>query len=158
MGLGYEFLRHVERTRLLVHVLDGSGGMEGRDPLEDFELVDAELLAYSDELAAKPRFAAINKIDLGEARDNLPSLHEALKAAGQRVFDISAVTGEGVPALLTAILERLRDIPRRRSWSRRPATIARTPSNRTTSRIGRSSAFPAPLSGHAARVSNARYA
>jgi GTP-binding protein len=112
VGLGYEFLRHVERTRLLVHVIDGSGGMEGRDPLEDFELVDAELLAYSDELASKPRFAAINKIDLGEARDNLPRLHGALKGRVERVFDISGVTGEGVPALLTAILERLRDIPR----------------------------------------------
>jgi GTP-binding protein len=112
VGLGYEFLRHVERTRLLVHVIDGSGGMEGRDPLEDFELVDAELLAYSDELAAKPRFAAINKIDLGEARDNLPRLHEALMGRVERIFDISGVTGEGVPVLLTAILERLRDIPR----------------------------------------------
>ena len=112
VGLGYEFLRHIERTRLLVHVIDGSGGMEGRDPLEDFELVDAELLAYSDELAAKPRFAAINKIDLAEARDNLPKLHAALAGRVERVFDISGVTGEGVPALLTAILERLRDIPR----------------------------------------------
>jgi GTP-binding protein len=112
VGLGHEFLRHVERTRLLIHVIDGSGGLEGRDPLDDFELVDAELRAYSDELSEKARFLAINKIDLPEARDNLPYLREALEGRVERIFEISGVTGEGVPDLMAAVSERLRDIPR----------------------------------------------
>jgi GTP-binding protein len=116
VGLGHEFLRHVERTRLLVHVIDGSGGLEGRDPLADFEMVDAELRAYSDELAAKPRFVAINKLDLPETRANLERLHTALAARVERIFDVSGVTGEGVPALMQAVATRLIDIPR-------PATV-----------------------------------
>lgn len=112
VGLGHEFLRHVERTRLLIHVIDGSGGLEGRDPFEDFELVDAELRAYSDDLVGKARFVAINKIDLPEARDNLPRLRTALEGRVERVFEISGVTGEGVADLMAAVAERLRDIPR----------------------------------------------
>jgi len=112
VGLGHEFLRHVERTRLLIHVIDGSGGLEGRDPLDDFELVDAELRAYSDELSDKARFLAINKIDLPEARDNLPYLREALDGRVERIFEISGVTGEGVPDLMAAVAERLKDIPK----------------------------------------------
>ena len=112
VGLGHEFLRHVERTRLLLHVIDGSGGLEGRDPIDDFEIIDAELAAYSDELGAKPRFLAINKIDLAETRENLPRLHEALDGRVERVFDVSGVTGAGVPEMMAAIKERLQDIPR----------------------------------------------
>jgi GTP-binding protein len=112
VGLGHEFLRHVERTRLLIHVIDGSGGLEERDPLEDFELVDAELRAYSDDLIAKARFVAINKIDLPEARENLPRLLESLEGRVERVFAISGVTGEGVPDLMAAVAERLHEIPR----------------------------------------------
>ena len=112
VGLGHEFLRHVERTRLLIHVIDGSGGLEGRDPLEDFELVDAELRAYSDDLIDKARFLAINKIDLPESRENLPRLRSELEGRVERIFEISGVTGEGVPDLMAAVSERLRDIPR----------------------------------------------
>jgi GTP-binding protein len=97
---------------LLIHVIDGSGGLEGRDPLDDFELVDAELRAYSNELTEKARFLAINKIDLPEARDNLPYLREALEGRVERIFEISGVTGEGVGDLMAAVSERLRDIPR----------------------------------------------
>ena len=112
VGLGHEFLRHVERTRLLIHVIDGSGGLEGRDPLEDFLLVDAELRAYSDDLIEKARFLAINKIDLPEARENLPRLRAELEGRVERIFEISGVTSEGVPDLMAAVSERLRDIPR----------------------------------------------
>jgi GTP-binding protein len=112
VGLGHEFLRHVERTRLLIHVVDGSGGLEERDPLHDFELVDAELAAYSDELSDKPRYLAINKIDLPETRASLPRLHAALDGRVERVFEVSGVTGEGVPELLAAVAERLRELPR----------------------------------------------
>ncbi len=112
VGLGHEFLRHVERTRLLLHVIDGSGGLEGRDPVEDFETIDAELTAYSEELGAKALFLAINKIDLPETRENLPRLHEALDGRVERVFEVSGVTGEGVAEMMAAINERLREIPR----------------------------------------------
>ena len=112
VGLGHEFLRHVERTRLLVHVIDGSGGLEGRDPIHDFELVDEELKAYSDEIAEKPRILVINKIDLPEARENLPRLREQLEGRVERIFDVSGVTGEGVRALMFAVAERLNDLPR----------------------------------------------
>ncbi|RIK47147.1 MAG: GTPase ObgE [Chloroflexi bacterium] len=112
VGLGHEFLRHVERTRLLVHVLDGSGGLEGRDPLEDFELVAQELAAYSEEIASKPCFLAINKIDLPEAREQAPRIRAALSGRVERIFEVSGVTGEGVREMLVAIAERLREIPR----------------------------------------------
>lgn len=112
VGLGHEFLRHVERTRLLLHVIDGSGGLEGRDPVEDFDVIDAELAAYSEELGAKPRFLAINKIDLPETRESLARIHEALDGRVERVFEVSGVTGEGVPEMMAAINERLHDIPR----------------------------------------------
>jgi GTP-binding protein len=114
VGLGHEFLRHIERTRLLLHVIDGSGGLEERDPVEDFALVSAELAAYSDELAAKPRFAAINKLDLPETRANLPRLHAVLDGQVEHVFEVSGVTGDGVAEMMAAIAERLREIPRER--------------------------------------------
>jgi GTP-binding protein len=112
VGLGHEFLRHVERTRLLVHVIDGSGGLEGRDPVDDFNLVDEELRAYSEELAGKPRFLAVNKLDLQETRDNLSYIQELLHDRVERIFPVSGVTGEGVPELLRAISERLKDLPK----------------------------------------------
>jgi len=111
VGLGHEFLRHIERTRLLIHVLDGSGGLEGRDPLEDFRTINEELAAYAPELAERPQIVAINKIDLPETQANLPRLTEALTKQGYEVFPISAATTEGVPALLARVLERLRELP-----------------------------------------------
>lgn len=111
VGLGHEFLRHVERTRLLVHAIDGSGGLEARDPLEDFWLVDQELKAYSDILADKPRFLAINKTDLQETRDNVPIIRAELAGAVEQVFEVSGVTGEGVPDMLRAIADRLKELP-----------------------------------------------
>lgn len=111
VGLGHEFLRHVERTRLLIHVVDGSGGLEQRDPLVDFRMVNEELAAYSPELAGKPQIVAINKIDLLETRENLPRMVELLTAEGYPIVGISAVTGEGVPELLRLVFERLRELP-----------------------------------------------
>ncbi len=111
-GLGHEFLRHIERTRLLVHVLDGSGGLEGRDPLQDFETVNQELAVYSTGLARKPQVVAINKIDLPEARANVPRLREELTARGYAAFPISAATGEGVQDLLLHVWDRLQAIPK----------------------------------------------
>jgi len=111
IGLGHEFLRHIERTRLLIHLLDGSGGLEGRDPLDDFRAINEELAAYSPELASKPQIVAINKVDLVETRDNLEYLTELLSAEGHEVFAISAATGQGVSELLHRTLELVRELP-----------------------------------------------
>jgi GTP-binding protein len=113
VGLGLEFLRHVERTRLLLHVIDGSGGLEGRDPVQDFLSISAELSAYSDEVAEKPRIIVINKLDIPETREYLPVLTEELSPYGEDIVAISAATGEGVSELMNLVAERLREIPER---------------------------------------------
>jgi GTPase len=109
-GLGHEFLRHVRRTKLLVHVLDASGGLEGRDPLDDFRKINDELFEFDEEMSRKPMIVALNKVDLVEARDNLPRLREALGTEQFDLFEISAATGEGVTALHNAIGACMREI------------------------------------------------
>jgi len=110
-GLGYEFLRHIERTRLIIHVLDVSG-MEGRDPLEDYSKINAELSAYSELLAGRPQIVAANKMDLPDARVNFPAVEAALKAKGCEVFPISAATGEGLKVLIQRAAELLATLPK----------------------------------------------
>ncbi len=109
-GLGLEFLRHVRRTKVLVHVLDASGGLEGRDPLADFDTVNNELAAYEEELLTRPMLVALNKIDVPEAQERLPALARELESRGYRVFPISAVTGMGVPELNQAVAAELREV------------------------------------------------
>lgn len=99
VGLGHEFLRHVQRTKVLIHVLDG-GGTEGRDPLEDFEIIHRELKEYNEELASRPTLVAFNKMDLPEAQENLARVKAALEERGFKVFPISGVTREGIKPLL----------------------------------------------------------
>ena len=99
-GLGHEFLRHVRRTKVLIHVLDAAGGLEGRDPLVDFRTINAELKAFDESMETKPMLVALNKVDLVEARDNLPRLRETLAGEGYMLFEISAATGEGIVNLL----------------------------------------------------------
>ena len=112
-GLGHEFLRHVTRTKALIHVLDASGGLEGRDPLADYETIVDELREYDAELLQRPVVVALNKVDLPEARANLPRLTQAMAERGHETFEISAATGEGVPALLNAVGALLRDVAER---------------------------------------------
>ena len=102
-GLGHEFLRHLTRTKVLIHVLDASGGLEEREPLDDFRTINAELAAYDDELAAKPMLVALNKTDLREAQERLPELRAALEAEGFPTMGISAATGSGVAELMNAV-------------------------------------------------------
>lgn len=109
-GLGHEFLRHVRRTRLLLHVLDASGGLEGRDPLEDFRTINKELFDFDPSMRDKPMIVVLNKIDLPEARENLPMLHDVLGGEGFTIFEISAATGEGVRELQNAVGDRMREI------------------------------------------------
>jgi GTPase len=120
VGLGLEFLRHVRRTKVLVHVLDASGGLEGRDPLDDFETVNAELNAYEENLLAKPMLVALNKVDISEAQQNLEPLTAELQDRGYTVFPISAVTGEGVQVLLQAVAARLREVQEQETEAEKP--------------------------------------
>ena len=110
IGLGLEFLRHVRRTKVLVHVLDTSGGLEGRDPMHDFDTVNAELEAYEEDLLAKPMLVALNKVDIPEAQQKLGALTSELHHRGFAVYPISAATGEGVQELLQAVAALLREV------------------------------------------------
>ncbi|MDI3547778.1 MAG: GTPase [Halanaerobiales bacterium] len=109
-GLGDEFLRHIERTRLLIHVLDVSG-IEGRDPLDDFRIINQELSEYNRRLAERPQVVALNKIDLPQAEENLPRVKKSLEEEGYKVFSISAVTGKGVKELIYYVGELLDKLP-----------------------------------------------
>ena len=107
-GLGHEFLRHIERTRMLVHVLDASGS-EGRDPIDDYYKIRAELGQYSPALLEKPEIIAANKTDVSE--DNLAALKEEFEPKGIPVFAISAATRGGIEALLDAVCLELKELP-----------------------------------------------
>ncbi|MGE9875423.1 GTPase ObgE [Hornefia butyriciproducens] len=107
LGLGLKFLKHIERTRVLIHVVDVSGS-EGRDPIEDFEKINSELLKYSESVARKPMLVAANKIDLiGEDAPGYLKFKEYVESRGYRVFPVSAPIRQGVPALLDAALAEL---------------------------------------------------
>ena len=120
VGLGLEFLRHVRRTRVLIHVLDASGGLEGRDPLQDFETVNRELDAYEEDLLGKPMLVALNKVDISEAQERVPALTQELEGRGYAVYPISAATGEGVPVLLQAVAAALREALEREVEAEKP--------------------------------------
>ena len=112
VGLGIRFLRHVERTRLLVHVVDIAGS-EGRDPVEDFEHICDELVAYGD-LAERPQIVAANKMDLPGAEENLERLRQHLRGTDIEVYPISAATRQGFDELMGAIVRILPTLPERR--------------------------------------------
>ena len=107
-GLGHQFLRHVERTRLLVHLIDGTSD----DPLRDFEQINRELALFSERLAAKPQLVVLNKIDVPEARAKWPALRSAWEARGYRAMAISAATRENVPELVRTLFAMLDELPR----------------------------------------------
>ena len=110
-GLGHDFLRHIQRCRVLVHVVDAAG-TEGRDPLEDIEKINTELFAFDPELAEKPMIIAANKIDAvyddGEQEDPVARIKEVYEPKGIRVMPVSAATGQGMKELLYAVLELLK--------------------------------------------------
>ena len=108
-GLGHQFLRHTERTRLLVHLLDLDPA-NGRDPVDDLAVIDAELEAYSPELARRPQIVVANKADLFEPdAARLAAIERHCKSAGRPFHAISAATGAGVPDLVRAIARRLEE-------------------------------------------------
>ena len=103
VGLGHDFLRHIERTKILIHVLDVSG-MEGRDPIDDYEKINAELAKYSEKLSRKLQIVAANKIDLlTDDSDNLERLMDYMAAKGIEVYPICAMNGDGMDRLLERV-------------------------------------------------------
>ena len=110
-GLGHDFLRHIDRCRLLVHIVDVSGS-EDRAPIEDFEKINAELADYSADLAARPMIVAANKCDLiPEGSDNLERLREYVERRGYPFYEISAATTQGTKQLMRVIAGKLRELP-----------------------------------------------
>ena len=124
-GLGHEFLRHIERTALIVHVVDLTGDYEGRDPLNDYEVINRELSLYADELANRPRIVVANKIDVAGTEEVCRKLAERVRedsiaAAGgdefakssidPKLYCISALTGKGVDSLKAAIATKVHEL------------------------------------------------
>lgn len=110
-GLGHDFLRHIDRCRLLVHIVDVSGS-EGRDPVEDFDAINAELSQYSPELATRPQLVCANKTDILDPDfDNLERLRAHVEALGYPLFELSAATHQGTRPLVAKIAESLSTLP-----------------------------------------------
>lgn len=108
-GLGHDFLRHVDRTRLLLHVVDISGS-EGRDPIEDFDQINTELANYG-ELSERPQIVVCNKMDLPDSEENLQRLKAHVAPLGWKVFAVSAATHQGFDALLDETARQLETLP-----------------------------------------------
>ncbi len=106
-GLGHEFLRHIERTKVLIHMVDVAS-TSGRDPILDFDVVNEELRKYNVSLAALPQVVALNKVDLPDGASNVERVRAEILRKGYPVFAISAVTGEGVREMMFKVSETLR--------------------------------------------------
>lgn len=120
VGLGHEFLRHVERCRLIVHVVDVSG-IEGRDPKSDFEIINTELQNFSEDLAAAPQIVAANKSDMATP-EQLAEFKEYIEGLGYEFFEISAATTMGTRELALAVGEALRTLPPVKEFEAQPLT------------------------------------
>ena len=124
-GLGHEFLRHIERTALIIHVVDMTGSYEQRDPVEDYRIINNELALYAAELKDRPQIVVANKIDVAGTDENIRRLEEvvrqeAIDAAGgdefadsvseAKVFRVSALTGQGIPSLIAAVAQKVHEL------------------------------------------------
>lgn len=105
-GLGFEFLRHIERTKLLLFILDASG-IDGRNPTEDYRVLRSEIAAYNPEMLERPYLVVLNKIDADESAENIVAFKEAYPEEAKRTYLISALQGEGVDKLQKAIFKFL---------------------------------------------------
>ena len=106
VGLGHDFLRHVERTKVIVHIVDASG-VEGRDPVEDYYKINKELKIYSEKIARRPQILAANKMDLPGAQENFERLKELAEKEGIEIFPISAATRQGTKELIQRVAQVL---------------------------------------------------
>lgn len=120
VGLGHEFLRHVERCRLIVHVVDVSG-IEGRDPIEDFKAINRELANFSEELAEAPQIVAANKSDMADA-EQIKRFKEYVESAGLPFYEISAATTMGTKELVYGVWEQLEKLPLVKQFEAQPLT------------------------------------
>ncbi|SDI92888.1 GTPase ObgE [Salimicrobium halophilum] len=111
VGLGHQFLRHVERTRVLLHVIDMSG-MEGRDPYEDYVAINHELASYDERLQHKPQIIVANKMDLPGAEENLESFREKTEEEDLVIYPLSTITRAGIDEILYAVADELDRIPK----------------------------------------------
>ncbi len=111
-GLGHQFLRHIERTALIMHVIDVTGGYEGRDVIEDYTTINAELAAYASELAVRPQVVVANKCDLPGCEEAVERLRAAAEADGHEFFAVSAATGLGLDALVNRVAAMVADLRR----------------------------------------------
>ncbi len=105
-GLGIQFLRHIERTRLLAHLVDVSEE-SGRDPVQDFEIIMQELASFSDQLVAKPMIVVATKMDVAQDPERVEALRELAKSRDLPFFEISSATGQGIDALKHAMADRV---------------------------------------------------
>src|SRR5947199_3187633 len=128
VGLGHEFLRHIRRTRLLIHMIDGASFE--RDPWQDFQSINRELREYDEELARRPQIVELNKMDLPEAQERWPALKAQAEAAGYPVFAISAASHQGTDELMQFTAKQLQELRQEESTSavvntEAPGTILR---------------------------------
>ena len=111
-GLGHQFLRHIERTALILHVVDITGGYEQRDPVEDYRIINRELAAYAPELAERPQIVVANKRDVSGMAERVAELKRAALDDGHEFFAVSALTGAGLQTLMLACGERVSELRR----------------------------------------------
>ena len=109
VGLGHDFLRHIERTKLILHIIDAAA-VDGRDPVDDFAKINVELKRYSEKLSKRPQILVANKIDLPQAKENLPALESLAEREGLKFFAISAATRENLDALINFVGNELEKI------------------------------------------------
>ena len=122
VGLGHEFLRHVERCRLIVHVVDVSG-IEGRNPKEDFEIINKELKNFSEDLAQRPQIVAANKSDMATP-EQIAEFKAYIEEIGLEFFEISAATTKGTKELITVVADKLAELPPIKEYEPEPLTQA----------------------------------
>ncbi|MEE1159803.1 MAG: GTPase ObgE, partial [Atopobiaceae bacterium] len=109
-GLGHQFLRHIERTALILHLIDLTGGYEDRDPVQDYRAINAELDAYAHELAERPQIVVANKCDMPDTDVAVEVLREVVEQDGREFFVISAVTGEGIDRLVSETARQVAEL------------------------------------------------
>ena len=111
VGLGIQFLRHIERTRLLLHVIDVSG-IEGRNPIEDFYTINKELETYSEKLSKRTQIIVANKVDVMQNEEQYKELEKLAKGKNMEIYKISAATGEGIDTLMDRVTKILKELPK----------------------------------------------